>query len=63
MRQVSTLLYRLKEKSDDVLISTNISEEDQNKHDKVVKKLTSTFNYAKCDIREGSLQQMRSTGR
>ena len=51
-RQVSTLLYCLGEEAEDVLTSTNISEEDKTKYDKVLEKLNGFFNIRKNVILE-----------
>jgi len=51
-RQVSTLLYCLGEEAEDVLTSTNISEEDKTKYDKVLEKLNGFFNIHKNVILE-----------
>ncbi len=43
VRKVSVLLYCLGEESDDVLTSTNISDDDRKKYDVVVEKFDSFF--------------------
>ena len=51
-RQVSTLLYCLGEEAEDVLSSTNISEDDKTKYSKVLEKLNSFFKIRKNVILE-----------
>ena len=51
-RQVSTLLYCLGEEAEDVLSSTNISEEDKAKYSNVLEKLNGFFNVRKNVILE-----------
>ena len=51
-RKISTLLYCLGEESDDVLTSTNISEEDRKKYNAVVAKFDSFFNVRRNIIYE-----------
>ena len=46
-RQVSTLLYCLGEQADDVLVSTNISEESRKKYDDVLAKFDAHFRVRK----------------
>ena len=51
-RQVSTLLYCLGEQAEDVLSSTNISEDDKTKYSKVLEKLNGFFKIHKNVILE-----------
>jgi len=52
LRQVSTLLYCLGEEADDVLISTNISEEDRKVYNSVMAKFDEFFKVQKNVIFE-----------
>jgi len=52
MRQVSTLLYCLGEEADDILASTNITDEDRKKYSEVLAKFDGYFKVRKKVIFE-----------
>ena len=53
-RQISTLLYCLGEEAEDILTSTNISNDDRKKFNKVVDKIDEYFKVRKNIILERS---------
>ena len=59
-RKISTLLYCLGEESEDVLTSTNISDDDRKKYDAVVGKFDAFFNVRKNVIHERARFNQRS---
>ena len=54
IRQVSTLLYCLGEQADDILASTNITDDDRKKYSKVLAKFDGHFKVRKNIIFEGA---------